>query len=303
MKKIKLGEKTWKLIFEDDKEWLAFRKNRIGASDASIILGTSKWKTTDGRIKTPYLLWQEKLGLDQIDSDNAATRYGKAMEEPARQVYQNMVGDLFEATCVIHDDYPHLMVSLDGLNITNDKMVEIKNCKLEDHEKAMNGEVPEKYVAQVQMQMMVSNLPENDYFSFHKGDGIIVTAKRDEKYIKDLNKKLLEFWDCVSNLKEPALTENDYIEQNDEWLAVATQLFEAKQRKKVATEEEKALSDLLKSLSSNRNARSGAYRYTCSTQVGRVDYKSIPELLNRDLSEYTGLPTERWTLSKAKPKN
>jgi len=300
MKKIKLGEKTWKLIFENDQEWLDFRKTKIGASDASIIMGTSKWKTTDGRIKTPYLLWQEKLGLGEMSSDNAATRYGKAMEEPARQAYQEMVGDLFEATCVIHDDYPYAMVSLDGLNITNDKMVEIKNCCKEDYETAMNGKVPEKYIPQVQMQIMVTELPENDYFSFNNGEGVIVVVKRDEEYIKILDKKLREFQRCVDNLIEPALTEDDYIEQGSEWLEVAKELHEVQQRKKAVTEEETALKDSLKSLSNDRNARSEDYRYTRSVGSGRVDYKAIPELKNMDLSEFTGKPVISWRLRKLK---
>jgi predicted phage-related endonuclease len=38
-------------------EWLEFRKNKIGASDAPIIMETSPWKT-------PYQLWLEKLSLD-----------------------------------------------------------------------------------------------------------------------------------------------------------------------------------------------------------------------------------------------
>lgn len=192
------------------------------------------------------------------------------------------------------------MVSLDGLSATQDHAVEIKNCKLEDHELAKDCKIPEKYISQVQMQAMVTELPEIDYFSFHKGEGIIVTVKRDEKYIKILDKKLKDFWDCVTNLKEPALTEDDFIEQGDEWFNTAKKLYDVKQVKKAMCEEEKLLEKMLKSLSNDSNARCGEFRYTRSVGKGRVDYKSIPELLNRDLSEFTGDPIISWRLNRSK---
>jgi len=289
-----------KLFFASEKEWLDARKGYLGASDASIIMGVSKWKTNDGRIKTPYLLWQEKLGLTVLDCDNSATRYGKEMEEPARKRYQEMVGGIFRPDCIINKDYPYAMVSLDGLNIPEDRAVEIKNCKLEDHILAKNGQIPEKYYPQVQMQAMVTGLPEIDYFSFHNDEGIIVTVKRDDEYIKNLDKKLKEFWDCVLNLKEPGLTDDDYIEQDDVWLEKAKRLYEVKQSKKALCEEEKLLEESLKSLSNDFNACSGGFRYTRSVGAGRVDYKSIPELLNVDLRKYTGKPIISWRLKKEK---
>jgi len=287
-------------LVQGTKEWLAFRKNHIGASDASIIMGVSKWKTNDGRIKTPYLLWQEKLGLDNIDSDNAATRYGKAMEEPARLVYQSMVGDLFEPVCIINKKYPNLMASLDGLNITSDHAVEIKNCKEEDHLLAKEGKVPAKYYPQVQMQAMLSELPFVDYFSFHKGEGIILRVERDEEYCKTLKKELDKFWEYVETFKEPPLTGDDFIEKGNDWLKVAEMLNDVKQQKKELALQEKGLEESLKSLSDNRNASSGDYRYACGKTIGRVDYKSIPELLNVDLDQFRGPPSDRWTLRKLK---
>ena len=244
--------------FDSEQELLDFRKGRLGASDASIILGVSRWRTTDGRIKTPLLLWQEKLGLDKMDCDNSATRYGKRMEEPARLVYQKMVGEEFPAKCIINKKYPHLMVSLDGLNITEDKAVEIKNCKEEDHILAKEGKVPTKYYPQVQMQAMVTELPYVDYFSFHKEEGVIVKAEVDEEYIKTMKKKLKEFWKYVEDLKEPPLSRDDFIERGDDWLEKAKELYEVQQIKRQATADEKVLKEELKSLSDNRNASSGA---------------------------------------------
>jgi len=285
-------------VEQNTQEWLDMRKNHIGASDASIILGVSKWKTNDGRIKTPRLLWMEKLGLDTTETDNFATRYGKAMEEPARQAYQEMVGDLFESACVKNKKYPYLMVSLDGLNITQDRAVEIKNCSEEDHLLAKEGKVPAKYIPQVQMQAMVTELPFVDYFSFHKGEGVIVKVAKDEEYCKMLEKELSKFWEYVETMKEPPLTDNDFIDKGEDWLTVAMELYNIKQQKKMLVAQEKELEITLKSRSDDRNARSGDYLYTCSVGVGRIDYKAIPALLDVDLSQYIGKPITRWSLRK-----
>jgi len=289
-----------KIIFETESEWLKVRKEHIGASDAGIIMGVSRWKTNDGRIKTPYLLWQEKLGLDEMDCDNPATRYGKAMEAPAREAYQEMVGDLFEPVCVKNAKYPHLMVSLDGLNVTDDRAVEIKNCKSEDHELARAGKVPPKYYAQVQMQAMVTELHFVDYFSFHKNEGILVKVARDEVYIKKMEKKLDAFWKCVETLKEPALTDDDFVEQGNEWLKIAEKLYDLKLQKKAIADQEKDLGEMLKESSSHRNACSGLYRYTRSTTIGRVDYKAIPALANVNLDDFRGNTVTSWRIHKNK---
>ena len=280
------------------QEWLDFRKNHIGASDASIIMGASKWKTTDGRVKTPRLLWAEKLGLDHLDSDNSATRYGKEMEEPARLVYQEMVGDLFEPACVKNKYYPYLMASLDGLNLTQDHAVEIKNCSAEDHALAKEGKVPAKYYPQVQMQIMVTDLLFIDYFSFHKGEAVIVKVERDNKYIAKMELALSKFWKCVETFTEPALTEDDFVEKGDEWLEKAQILYDIKQKKKELALQEKKLEETLKELSDNRNACCGDYRYACGTTIGRVDYKAIPELSNVNLEHFRSPPSSRWTLRK-----
>ena len=40
-------------VEQGSKEWLALRNNKIGASDAPIIMGESSWTT-------PFQLWQIK---------------------------------------------------------------------------------------------------------------------------------------------------------------------------------------------------------------------------------------------------
>lgn len=287
-----------KINFENEKDWLAYRKDHIGASDAPVIMGASKWKLDDGRIKTPRLLWQEKLGLLDTTINNAAVNYGKNMEAPAREVYQSLMGDTFEAVVVINKKYPHLMASLDGLNPKGTRAVEIKNANAEDHETAKQGKVPDKYYPQVMQQYLVSEIDYIDYFSFHKGENVRVPVKKDEKYLKLLEKNLKAFWDCVVNLQEPELTENDFIERDKTWKEVANQLWEVKQKKKVLAVEEELLENMLKDCSEGQNSCGGGFRYTLSNGLGRVNYKAITELENVNLDKYRGKPVQSWRLKK-----
>lgn len=287
-----------KINFDSDQEWLDFRKNRIGASDASIILGTSKWKDNSGRIKTPRFLWEEKLGLIESSCDNYATQYGKRMEEPARQAYERMKGVLVSPTVIVNKKYPFFMASLDGLSLDETIAVEIKNPSLENHEEAKAGVVPKKYIAQVQLQLLVSELPSIDYFSFYKGDAALVTVVRDEEYLKMLNQKLLDFWKCVMDLKEPPLTSYDFEEKFEDWEQVAKKLWEVKEAKKNLSLEEENLEKELMKLSMGKNSKSKNFSFGYTVVKGSVDYKSIPELKSVNLENFRKKCSTRWTLKK-----
>ena len=209
---------------QNTQEWLAMRKKYIGASDAPIIMGTSKFRLPDGRYKTPHLLWQEKLGLLDLSTDTTATRYGKQMEEPARQAYEKLTGVFTAPEVVYHTSVQYMMASLDGLSMDRDIAVEIKNCNAEDHELARKKRVPKHYYAQVQHQLACLNHDVMHYFSFHKGEGIVIEVKRDLEYVDKLYEAEQKFWSCVENLEEPDLIDLDFREMGRDWEANAPNL-------------------------------------------------------------------------------
>jgi hypothetical protein len=190
------------------------------------------------------------------------------------------------------------MASLDGLNDSKTKCVEIKNPNEKDHELAKSGKIPPHYYPQVQMQLVVTGFDEMDYFSFHKGEGVIVAVKRDEAYIKKMLYKLRKFWNYVENLESPPLTEDDYVKQDLQWQAYARELYLVKKEKRKLCYKEKELLQKLKSICGHRNAYFGPYRLKRCVSLGRVDYNSIPELLNVNLDDFRGEPQESWRLSK-----
>lgn len=297
-KRFKTNPNLEKLFFDSEEEWLNFRKDRLGASDASIIMGVSSWKDSAGRVKTPRYLWEEKLGLSDGITDTQATRYGKEMEEPARKAYNSLKGVTTEPIAVINSKYPFFMATLDGLSEDERVIVEIKNPNAFDHEQAKAGFIPEKYIPQVQMQMLIMDLDKADYFSYSKGEGALVTAYRDEAYLKVLEKKLLEFWECVSELKEPPLSDLDLIERDDEWETIAVKIWDIKEEQKRLAEERELLENRLKELSENKNSKSKNFTFKYSIAKGLIDYSSIPELKDVNLNNYRKKHSVRWTLKK-----
>ena len=289
---------------QGSKEWHDMRKRHIGASDAPVIMGVCKFKLNDGRVKTPRLLWEEKLGTLKGEVDNLATRFGTAMEETARQAYQESVGDQFAPDIVFHPTIKYMMASLDGINITQTKAVEIKCSSAEDHATAREGKVPVHYYPQVMHQLEILtrlyNINTIDYFSYHKGDGVIVTVDRDEAFIEEMLDSEAQFWAWVEDLEEPPLSRDDLTEQDKDWSECASRLWDIKMAKKDLLTEEKALEGLLAERCRGRSSRAGGFRYVKSTIQGRVDYEALLEPLNVVLDDYRKASTERWTLRKEK---
>ncbi|MGL5264485.1 MAG: lambda-exonuclease family protein, partial [Candidatus Rhabdochlamydia sp.] len=202
-------------------EWIAHRRNFIGASDAPIIMGVSSWRTL-------FQLWQEKLGLNEGQKENRAMIYGKRMEKIARQAYENYTGNIVSIeekdTLVYHPEKKFMMASLDGFVIDKFIPLEIKTANAEDHFLAKNGRIPAKYYPQVQHQLTcVEDSDLLHYFSYRRGDIALVEVEKNFAYIDELYFEEARFWDMVLNLEAPELTDKDYVLFEDqEWDSLAT---------------------------------------------------------------------------------
>ena len=289
---------------QNTADWLKMRKNYIGASDAPIIMGDCKFKLKDGRVKTPRVLWEEKLGLLPEEEENSACKYGKMMEEPARKEYEKKTGIFVVPDIVYHSKIKYMMASLDGLSMEKDMAVEIKNANADDHAVARQKRVPQHYKAQVQQQLeclySLYKIDMMHYFSFHKGEGIVVEVKRDVDYLELLYEKEQKFWACVENLEEPELVDQDFREMGIDWESKAHRLWEVEESIKVDTKLAKQLKDELKNLSEGLNCRAGAYRMVSSTRKGTIDYSLIPELMGKDLECYRKTNSRTWALQKGR---
>jgi putative phage-type endonuclease len=123
------------------------RKTYIGGSDIAAILGISKYKT-------PYEVWELKLGLTEPDQENDAMKWGKILEKVILDEVevQEKVKIIHRNDVFMHKDYPFLGNHPDGLD---------SNFKINDECKTVatwaykgwEDPVPFEYYCQIQHEM------------------------------------------------------------------------------------------------------------------------------------------------------
>jgi putative phage-type endonuclease len=181
-------------IEQGTKEWTEFRRQHIGASDASIIMGCNPWKTKQ-------MLWEEKvLGWEQECTEKM--REGTRLESEARFNYIALTGIPVFPIVLESSEHPFLSASMDGMDFDMKKAVEIK-CGASSHRLAKKGEIPEYYVAQLHHQAYITSLESIDYFSYDGKNNILIPYLIDPNYIRIMVEKELEFWHCVQSRTPP----------------------------------------------------------------------------------------------------
>ncbi len=272
-------------------EWLEFRKSKIGASDAPVIMGVSPWST-------PFQLWEQKLGLSEVKINEAMKR-GTEMESQAREEFEKITGIKMTPKVITHSEYDWMIASLDGISECSKYIVEIKCPGFKDHEIARNGLIPEKYYPQIQHQLACSNLNMAYYFSFYQNDSCIVEIVRDQKYIDGMIKKELDFFELLKSKIPPELTERDYYQREDDlWNQCALEYQSLLIQSEIIENRKKMVKQRIISLSNGQSSLGGGIRVRKITQKGRVDYDKIPELKLIDLDSYRSDPIEFWKITE-----
>lgn len=274
-------------MIQNSQEWLEFRKTKVGASDAPIIMEISPWKT-------PYQLWEEKLGIRETIMTSAMQR-GTDMEEEARQAFERETGIAMFPMVKIHPENEWMMASLDGISLDEKNILEIKCPGKEDHFTAVSNMVPDKYYPQLQHQLAVTGLEKAYYYSYTRSGSALVSVGRDDKYISKMIKKEKEFYDCMMEFLPPKLTERDYVERNDiEWQELSNAYLETQKLLKSLEEQEKLMKERLISLAGRSNAKGGGIKLSKVVRKGSVDYQMVPELKGINLEKYRKPAIETW---------
>ena len=277
-------------------EWLAHRMNFIGASEAAIIMGLSPWKT-------PYQLWEDKLGLSKPDEENFAMKRGSAMEPVAREAFERETGFSVFPFIVYHKEHDFMMASLDGLSLDGQTAVEIKCPGAKAHNMALEGIVPEYYMPQLQHQLACIGGDLIWYYSFDGENGVALQVPRDDEYIKLMIEKEEEFWEMVRTETPPPFTEKDYqVRDSATWSAYSHRVSEIDALLSSLKDERDSIKEALLEDSNGRSSRCGSLTLTKSFPRGSIDYSAIIELDGVDLEKYRKKSRVQWTLKVAKRK-
>lgn len=207
-------------ILSGREEWLAARRNYIGGSDASAVLGMNPYKTN-------IELWEEKIGMAVPEdiSDKPYVKYGHEAEPLLRGLFaldfpEYSVG-YEDNNLWLNDKYPWAHASLDGwlteLSTGRIGILEIKTTNILQsmQKEKWNDRIPDNYFIQVLHYLMVTGfdfaiLKAQLRFDF-KGD-IMHQVKHykieradvleDLQYLESSERN---FWKYVQERKRPGL--------------------------------------------------------------------------------------------------
>lgn len=208
-------------IFQSREEWLEARKDGLGASDASSLLGISPWKSN-------VELWEEKCGLaiPEDIGDKPQVKYGNDAEPLLRQFFMldhPEYGLAFTPYKIIrHGEYPFITCTPDGELLESGtnrrggleiKTTEILSSVGWSHWK---GCIPDNYYAQVCHQMLAAGwefvelLVQIKYTAQNGEDRKETRHYKIERVdcLEDIalvKEEAVRFWDCVERRKRPNL--------------------------------------------------------------------------------------------------
>jgi len=275
---------------QNSPEWLEMRKNKIGASDAPVIMEVSPYKT-------PYQLWEEKV-FSTKTTQNSSMKRGLDLEDQARQELEKITGLFFLPEVKFHSSFSWMIASLDAVDPEGKYIAEIKCPNRADHAIALSGQVPEKYIPQLQHQLEVCGLDMGYYFSFDGTQGVLVKVFRNDNYIKKMIEKEKRFWECLQEFSPPEMNDRDY-EKREEylWGTAAEEWISVNKQLKDLEKKEKNLRDTLISISNSRNSIGYGVKLTKIIRKGNIDYDSIPELSEVNLEKYRKCPSSFYKIT------
>lgn len=272
-------------------EWLAFRRERIGASDTPAIMGKSPFKTA-------FDLWEEK-SLGREGRKSAAMTRGSLMEQEARDWYNRTYGTNFQPAVGIHEENDWMMASLDGYDPEKNFHLEIKCPGEATIESIASGNIPEYILWQVQHQLYVNGLEKAVLLTYNQSRQIETCLFRDQSMIDDLvaSSKVFYF-DYLVAMIPPLLKDADSEERTDflwECLAEERQGINL-QLEELKIQDEKNRQAMIEA-AAGRPCRGFGVSLTKCIKAGSIDYKKIPQLKSLDLEAYRKPPVEYWRVS------
>jgi putative phage-type endonuclease len=188
------------VVIPNRGDWLAWRREGIGGSDAAVILGLDAFRS-------PVELWLDKLG-QLPDEPSEAMELGKALEPVIAERFEQRTGLEVNSQqlCVTHRERPWMRATIDGLALNGEE------CLYEA--KATSGwawreGTPDHVMVQIQHSLEVCDL-ERCYLAVLRGDRMALLVEEIQRD-RDIGRAIVEaeeaFWTryVVPRVCPPAL--------------------------------------------------------------------------------------------------
>lgn len=175
----------------DKKEWLRYRKQGIGGSDAGAICGLNPYKTA-------MEVYQDKISDDMEEIDNEAMRQGREFEDYVARRFVEATGKKVRKANYMFcsEGYPFMLADVDRLIVGENAGLECKTASPYLADKWEEGSIPLHYQLQCYHYMAVCNadawyiavLIYGREFKFYR-------LERDEEMIANLTAIEKNFWE------------------------------------------------------------------------------------------------------------
>lgn len=132
------------------EEWLSFRRQGIGGSDAAVIVGLN-------RFGSEFELWSDKRGLLPEKEDTEAMRLGRDLEQYAAERWMEKTGKRVRKLNFIlkNPQYPYALANLDRKVIGENAGLECKTTSVWNRSDFEGGEIPLNWYVQCMHYMAV----------------------------------------------------------------------------------------------------------------------------------------------------
>ncbi len=187
------------ITFEDEKEWLEWRKSGVTATDITILMGHNTHNT-------PLDLFLEKTGQVEHENldDNPIVRFGKLFEKILEQMFTEETGIAVLASQQCYQQGRYL-ATLDC--VLENAILELKTTNKDITQMSM------LWYGQVQWQMFVAGCHKAYLYAYNRSTcrTHLHVIEYDEEYIQEAILKADSFLDCVdSGIPPAAITAHDY---------------------------------------------------------------------------------------------
>lgn len=189
-------------LHQGSKEWLDWRKDKITATDASIIMDANPYPN-----RNILNLWREKLDNVISAPPNEAMLRGQELEPIARSLFIEETGIYVEPLVGEHEEFYWMGASFDGVTHDGLFLIEIKCPKPDTHLLAIDGGILPLYKVQMQHQMAVADIDQAYYVSYNPTCNPkfhILEYCRDNDYINMMMDDEKYFFEqCMSSMEDP----------------------------------------------------------------------------------------------------
>ena len=192
------------------EEWLELRRNGIGGSDASVVMGKNPWRSIQQ-------LWEDKTGKTPVqENSNEYTYWGNVMEGIIRKEFMNRTGLKVRQKhfMMFHPRFPFMFADVDGI-VTDERgekcIFEAKTVSQYREDEWKDGKIPTEYMMQVQHYLAVCGMNKAYIAALIGGNKFVFTTiYRDDSLIEELIVKEKEFWEeCVLTDTEPVVDDSE----------------------------------------------------------------------------------------------